>query len=1064
MKKGLLTVLLASLVLVGCQNYDDQFDDLNAQISALKSQVDGLSSLSGQVSSLAGTISGLQSGVAAAQAAASAAEVAGTAATAAANAATTAATAAGTEAAAATAAANAITATDLSGLEASLATLATDVAAVQASLATAATASAVTALQAELDAIESDLDDLLASSNIYSTDVTVTNATTLNSALALGNKLNVLNATLTITGYASMDYAAVQTLIDRVNTMTGNLVYSAYNSTGTEVVFNNLVSAGDIDVTQPAGYSFPKLQNAGTINLQDNYKTTVTNVSFPVLTTVSDMQTEGASTGSFTVDFAYATSVDFGSLATTPGTIVEVTTKKDATLDLGSWVAKDAAGNYISTTLSINGPASFTNGTAAGTFASTGLPGNTVGAFEGTINLTNVATAAVHNFRGTLNVNAGVKNFTGNNIVSLNTAGNDLETVNVTFIRNNTTDLDATAVAALAKSSNAAADLSFGASHTKLTSLIVDGLAGDVIVNAAPAIETVDLGGATVWDITVTTNPALTSYVSAAKAEDIMFDGNAVLTTLSLSHATNLTVTGDTSVSVEVDNHAELTSLTLGMTKVNSLSVDTNAKLASITGTSLTHAGTTTAVNIDNNAMVASSIKDTMETDAVTAATGYAVGGSTDGGTITTASGMKSLDAFLTTAVAATGTVSVWFDEVTKLETQAAYGGVFTDNTSNLGTVAYTKSAAQVFTGSSRTGYYAYVYSSESSGSVVTNGKIDNQVVSYAYDRVRNANTLSTTDNLGAGEGFKIVTGAGTYTFADGDAYASAANSSSVQTVADLMAYVNADQGLDNGASIAATVAEDGYRKAAYTISYTNSSGANAEAGLVSGAGALYFTFGTDSGTGDAIELTATLVAGDSQADLAKAVMTAINGSDDYSATTATGNSLSNRFFVTKNVSGTGTMNESPEITSSSFPTISFNTGTVTTTAILTPSGYDGVITGKSVSETNARGTASSFFSLPNQSGSLLSGLRLTLVNNGNVAFTAATTVTIAGASNVAIVTTAGAANGADGLIKAGINISSYVSETNEGPASYVASFENISSGTEVDTSVAAVSISRLLW
>ena len=52
MKKGLLTLLAASLVFVGCQNYDDQFDDLNAQISALKSQVDGLSSLSGQVSLL----------------------------------------------------------------------------------------------------------------------------------------------------------------------------------------------------------------------------------------------------------------------------------------------------------------------------------------------------------------------------------------------------------------------------------------------------------------------------------------------------------------------------------------------------------------------------------------------------------------------------------------------------------------------------------------------------------------------------------------------------------------------------------------------------------------------------------------------------------------------------------------------------------------------------------------------------------------------------------------------------------------------------------------------------
>ena len=76
MKKGLLTLLAASLVFVGCQNYDDQFDDLNAQISALKSQVDGLSSLSGQVASLSGTISGLQSGIAAAQASASAANTA----------------------------------------------------------------------------------------------------------------------------------------------------------------------------------------------------------------------------------------------------------------------------------------------------------------------------------------------------------------------------------------------------------------------------------------------------------------------------------------------------------------------------------------------------------------------------------------------------------------------------------------------------------------------------------------------------------------------------------------------------------------------------------------------------------------------------------------------------------------------------------------------------------------------------------------------------------------------------------------------------------------------------
>ena len=184
MKKGLLTLLAASLVFVGCQNYDDQFDDLNAQISALKSQVDGLASLSGQVSSLSGTISGLQAGIAAAA-----------------------------------------SSSELSALSASLTSIQADVDAVQASLATAATASAVTALQAELDAIEADVDELLSTSNIYSTDVTVNSVSTLDAALALGNKLNVLNAAATITVSTAMDQTKVQTLVDRIKTMTGNLTF-----------------------------------------------------------------------------------------------------------------------------------------------------------------------------------------------------------------------------------------------------------------------------------------------------------------------------------------------------------------------------------------------------------------------------------------------------------------------------------------------------------------------------------------------------------------------------------------------------------------------------------------------------------------------------------------------------------------------------------------------------------------------------------------------------------------------------------------------------------------------
>ena len=46
MKKGLLSLLALALTVVGCQNYDDQFDELTSQITSLQSTVDGLTGVS----------------------------------------------------------------------------------------------------------------------------------------------------------------------------------------------------------------------------------------------------------------------------------------------------------------------------------------------------------------------------------------------------------------------------------------------------------------------------------------------------------------------------------------------------------------------------------------------------------------------------------------------------------------------------------------------------------------------------------------------------------------------------------------------------------------------------------------------------------------------------------------------------------------------------------------------------------------------------------------------------------------------------------------------------------
>jgi hypothetical protein len=59
MKKGLLSLLALALTVVGCQNYDDQFDELTSQITSLQTAVDGLSGVSSAITTLQTTVAGL---------------------------------------------------------------------------------------------------------------------------------------------------------------------------------------------------------------------------------------------------------------------------------------------------------------------------------------------------------------------------------------------------------------------------------------------------------------------------------------------------------------------------------------------------------------------------------------------------------------------------------------------------------------------------------------------------------------------------------------------------------------------------------------------------------------------------------------------------------------------------------------------------------------------------------------------------------------------------------------------------------------------------------------------
>jgi len=618
MKKGLLTVLAASLVFVGCQNYDDQFDDLNAQISALKSQVDGLSSLSGQVASLSGTISGLQAGVSAAQAAAASAS-------------------------------SAASAIDLSGLTASLAELETKVNAVQTSLAGAATASAVATLQDEIDAIEADVDELLATSNIYTGDLTISSSSTLDAAVAQGNNINIVNGTVTITQSATMDATKLQSVIDKIFTVTGNYTYTAGTTNVTAMTHTKLASTGDLTLKVNGPIDARALVTAGTITLDDSYISKVTSIHLDALTTVTELQTDSGGTDN--IVFTSATAVDLGSLAVYAGAGSDygltITTKADATLDIGSLDDVKTDGTAAPVALTLNGPkdVSITNMTA----------------YAGSLSLTNVENATVTGFKGPITVNGGVENITMTDV-------EDFAFSSATALKTVTLDVDKASDPALTATQKAPS--AYGGSVTAYTSptpsLTFSGMANltdvtltgfyDALTFTSLAnLTTVDID-ATLGDLTMSGNNSMTSFdVTGSEIGNVSMTSNTGISTIELDHTTDLNFHGATTdrgyVTLTITGNSELTSLTNSADKIMTLNVQNNDKLTTVNFTGLATFGTaTTSVNptvdVYDNDLTATQANDTDD-----GLTQYSIDGTNDAsdlGNYTGTSGMNTLKTYLT--------------------------------------------------------------------------------------------------------------------------------------------------------------------------------------------------------------------------------------------------------------------------------------------------------------------------------------------------------------------------------------------------------------------------------
>ncbi len=201
MKKGLLSLLALALTVVGCQNYDDQFDELSDQITALSSTVQGLSSVADQITALSNTVNGLA------------------------------------------------TAASVSGLQGDITTIKAAVDALTSSLADVATAADLGVLSSTLADVQADVKELLSANAVINQNITINNVATLEYVESListdADDPNVIvNGEITVsvdeTDFDATHLPRIQAVTDKFATSLKTVTISNTYSPTTTLSFANL--------------------------------------------------------------------------------------------------------------------------------------------------------------------------------------------------------------------------------------------------------------------------------------------------------------------------------------------------------------------------------------------------------------------------------------------------------------------------------------------------------------------------------------------------------------------------------------------------------------------------------------------------------------------------------------------------------------------------------------------------------------------------------------------------------------------------------------------------------
>ena len=681
MKKGLLSLLALALTVVGCQNYDDQFDELTSQITSLQSTVDGLTGVSTAITSLQSQVAAITSALTGI-----------------------------------TSTVNGLSNYDDSAVVAQLGTISATLADLLGQLNGVATAADLATISNTLGDVQDDVRELLNANATISQAILINSSASLQyveSLIATGtDDPNVIvNNTVTIdTGsLTDAEKARANDVAAKIATVIGDVTI-----TGDETITLSELTYVDGDyIVSGADHSEPKLSSI-TGDLIITQDATAAALSFGVLSSVTNIVAKGTT-------LATATSIDFSGVTVSgdvgTGTVTNTLTATHATgaVNLGTvdnfaTINADKASSVTigdtaayPTALTINAELASTIDITAATSLggaltiaatdSTVLNANSLtGTLSAVIAVGDLGTAnldGVAEITGTLGAEilsiAGLTHLGGSGTVDLDgitslvttaeLGSNAVGTAAATAITissfsdvdaGSLTDLGAAVLASLTVTAQSG-QVSFtggSADDLKTLHITLDGAdtGVDVEVTGVNSLTHLTIAG-TAREVNVNTNTGLVTLTTEGYINDFTAETLAALTSLDISHSYTTDFTRP--FNFVVNDVDQITSLNLSsLNKVFNLFITGNAALASITAPANTIPITPDTLNgtIPNIMVTGNSIQATY-TNAVATIPSDGINPQTDfvSSTIESAS-LSSIKDFIEANLAVVATTSYTLD------------------------------------------------------------------------------------------------------------------------------------------------------------------------------------------------------------------------------------------------------------------------------------------------------------------------------------------------------------------------------------------------------------------